>query len=311
MKTITKILATSLALIGALAHAQPTKSIEDRIRGRFIVSGIPAYYQHSYGGYVLFQKQMGEDSCAKKSPDSLIFIDHEGGAVNRIGSALPSPAKGLKNPQSYYKQWQADAATLKSICADAVLGPTVDPELDGRSLSKSISQNFEVAQNITKALEKGGALATWKHFPGQLGRCWAPDPSREVRICQQDLNEIREAWLLLKIYQPKALMVSNYQYKTREGKPAFSDPEILSLLRNEFGYQGLVITDTIWEMTRQPTLTELETMWMNVDMIMHLEVRQVESLIPFFKRKVERDPKFSEALIRSEQRINNYRREIR
>lgn len=261
--------------------------ISKKLRKFFIVSDYMMETPYEYGGYLLFRKGIEDRTCDLKKPDAFYFLDHEGGRVNRIDSPLIAANKVTDgNADDYYHQWNKDLTTIKAKCVNGILGPVVDVNQGDRSYSKSLEKNLKLALPIVNATERKGMLPVLKHFPGEMMDCKEIFAKKEVRLCPQGFNEIHEHWQHFDGKDFPALMISNYIYEKASPLPAVMDAKIYGYLRGKLGYDGLVITDALWEMSVPITPNTVWEIFKYADLIMLIDPEQVEKMIPFISKKL-------------------------
>jgi beta-N-acetylhexosaminidase len=130
--------------------------------------------------------------------------------------------------------------------------------LHSRAFGKSREEATELANAFLTAMQEGGIHGCLKHFPG-LGAA-SVDSHRELPTISIDEPEFRETDLypyiaLLSSGTVSSVMVAHAAYpnvglqeRGQNGKllPSSLSPAIISeLLRDELGYDGLVLTDDL------------------------------------------------------------------
>lgn len=270
-----------------------TEDVEllNRLRKFFIVSDYMIETPYEYAGYLLFRNGIEDKICDLKKPDNFYMLDHEGGRVNRIKSPLIAADKlNAENEDEYYNQWNKDLTTIKQKCVNVILGPTVDVNYGDRSYSKDLKKNLQIALPIVSAIERKGMLPVIKHFPGEMLYCVEKFARKEVRSCPQGFDEINEEW---KNFNPEnfpAIMMSNYIYEKASPLPAVMDDKMYKYLKNTLGYKGLIITDALWEMSVPITPKTVWEIFKNVDLILLIDPKQVENMLPFIAKQIKSLP---------------------
>lgn len=189
-----------------------------------------------------------------------VATDQEGGIVRHVKGltsetpgALACGASGI--PQDSFNAGFFIGRELAEIGINVNFAPTADIYSDYNSsviATRSFGDNpHKVAQLIVafaKGLEKAGVLATAKHFPGHgdtnldsHGRLPRIDISYDV-FCERELVPFRAA-----VHAGVPFVMSghlNFPQFMNEHEPAtFSYKILTELLREEIGFQGLVVTD--------------------------------------------------------------------
>jgi beta-N-acetylhexosaminidase len=147
------------------------------------------------------------------------------------------------------------ALEMRAIGVHVNFAPVADvnnnprnPVINTRSFGEDPSRVGALAAAFVRGLQRGGVIATLKHFPGHgdtdvdthLGL--ATVPHDRARLDAVELAPFRLAFR-----DAGAVMVGHLEMPAVEdGVPAtFSRRAIEGLLRDEFGFRGLVITDAL------------------------------------------------------------------
>jgi beta-N-acetylhexosaminidase len=197
----------------------------------------------------------------------LIAIDQEGGSVDRLRAILsPMPSADLLRAS---KEASA-AARMGEITADALrlfgfnvnLGPVLDISCDdsadnglqGRYLGSTVADIVRLAGAYLEGLQRGGIVGVGKHFPG-LGAT-IPDSHEQLpqvdrtrdQLINHDIQPYVELFSKISA-RLNAVVVGHAHYPAFDGPiplPAsLSKNVITSLLREELGFKGPVITDDL------------------------------------------------------------------
>ncbi|NCQ52229.1 hypothetical protein GW796_10150 [archaeon] len=255
-----------------------------------------------YGGYLFFEssfqyikKDNNKDyicNYKKNKPNSLFFIDHEGGSVNRINSDLQG-AKNFKNltqagQEEYYKKWNTDISYLKSICMDVILSSAVDTNFGSRSFSNNLEYNLKIKKEINTIIEKYNLIDTIKHFPGNTGKdltCKMKYETKdEVYICASETLSFLKNWEELKnndllMKENIFLMISNYIYPQISPQTAILDLSNYTFLRKKLSYNGFLISDAISEIHFLMSNDNMIFLLSSLDLVMIIDARVAEQII--------------------------------
>ncbi len=226
------------------------------------------------GGVILFSRNyqsptqlqgLTSEIHALRSPALPIFVDHEGGRVQRFKDGFfHIPAMGLigqvyvKNQQKGLKLALAAgfvlASELRACGVDVSFTPVLDLDY-GRSVvigDRSFSSDPEIVSNIARALLHGLQLAGMhgcgKHFPGHG---WAhADSHFEQPVDERSLEDILASdaapYKNLGSLTLAAIMPAHVVYPSVDALPAgFSKIWLQNILRNQFDYQGLIVSDDL------------------------------------------------------------------
>ncbi len=218
-------------------------------------------YAYNIAGYTQIQAL---DAAAQAQAQVPLFIatDQEGGLVNRLQSIVgPRPSAqqigDTNNPQNALNLGIEDGQVLHQIGINVDLAPVVDvhsaPQtvIITRMYGTTPEKVTAFAGAYLDGLQSQGVIACLKHWPG-LGAS-PVDPHDALPVItrsQQELNDIDFAPYRALISQGNVNMIMS----THELITAYDDqlPSSLSpimidqVLRNDLGYQGVVITDGLY-----------------------------------------------------------------
>ena len=249
--------------------------------GQLIMTGVPGkeldaetaslFRRVQPGAYILFGRNLESATQLRKLIDDLrdlshiepiITIDQEGGRVSRlrrIGNEPPN-AQQLRDKNDIdliRRHGEITGRLLRLFGFNLDLCPVLDisfnddaeNSLFGRCYGKTVEQVVRNAGAFNEAMRGQGIASCGKHFPGysaatsdahfQLPRI---DRSRE----ELDLNEL--AVFRQCVSDVDSMMVCHGWYPCFEEKPTpatVSRRIVTELLRNEFGFDGLVMTDDL------------------------------------------------------------------
>jgi beta-N-acetylhexosaminidase len=191
-----------------------------------------------------------------------VAIDQEGGTVDRLQSLDgPRPAAadiGATNDPSKAKaQGIQDAQDLASYGFNLNLAPVVDvtnvynPQLYGRTYGTTPALVTKMAEAYLQGLQQSGkVLGTLKHFPG-LGDVGVDPHSGVPNLyrSKSDLEAIDWAPYRALIQQGNVhavLVTHEIVHAIDDSKPSsLSYKVVTGILRDELGFQGVVITDSL------------------------------------------------------------------
>jgi len=224
-----------------------------------------------------FSKQAMNDA---KIP-LLIGTDQEGGLVNRLYTFhgyLPSAAEmaASGNPQTAYSQGSLAAKWLLQLGINADLAPVVDvhtvdpPVLVTRMFGRDPNTVVTYAGAFLDGLQLDGVAGCLKHYPG-LGAITS-DPHLGLPTVNRSLAELENIdlapyKLMIQADQPAMIMSTDVLLPAIDPNlPAELSPKIINgLLRNQLGYNGVVVTDGLymqgisgrWTLSQAATLSIL------------------------------------------------------
>ena len=222
------------------------------------------------GGIILFDRNMENREQVKTLNTSLhslvlntyslplfLSVDQEGGLVTRMKQyAYTAPAAtqiGKGKPEDAYTEANKTGKDIRELGFNLDFAPVLDigSRMHGRTYGTEPQQVTAFGEQACRGLRDSGVLFTIKHFPG-MGRS-ETDPHTEKSvvdvsqqtILQEDLQPFRH---IIDQYPHHQFMVmaGHIRYPAFDTRPASLSPVILKqMLRNQLGYQGIVITDDL------------------------------------------------------------------
>ena len=249
--------------------------------GQLIMTGVPGkeldsktarlFRRVQPGAFILFGRNIESAAQLRKLIDDLrdltevepiVTIDQEGGRVSRlrlIGNEPPD-AQQLRDKgdvELIRRHGDITGRLLRLFGFNLDLCPVLDISFDddadnslpGRCYGKTVEQVVRNAAAFNEALREQGIASCGKHFPGysaassdahyQLPRI---DRTRE-QLEQHELAVFRAF-----VEKVDSMMICHAWYPSFEPKktPATLSRRIVTnLLRNEFGFHGLIMTDDL------------------------------------------------------------------
>jgi beta-N-acetylhexosaminidase len=234
------------------------------------VSDIKTYH---LGGYVLFARDFEGETPASVTKTiaayqatsdipMLIAVDEEGGKVNRVSLYPAFRSTPFLSPREVYAWGGMDAIRtneieksqlLSSLGINVNLSPvcdiTTDPEafMYPRSLGESPEITGQFVQTMLETMSQNGIGGVLKHFPGYGNNT---DTHVAIAIDNRSLAELESCDLVP--FQMgidagcSAIMVSHTFINAIDSKmPATLSPKVNAYLRNEMGFDGVVVTDDL------------------------------------------------------------------
>ena len=226
--------------------------------------------QYHMGNIILFDRNMQSTQQVKDLNRTLtrqirkesggvapfIAVDQEGGFVMRMREAFPRiPSEqqlGESGDPAAAKEWaKKTGKQLKDMVFSMNFAPVVDlGSASERSYSKDPAVVTAFAAEAIAGYEEEKIWCSLKHFPG-IGRV-KTDPhidgdvvtASKEELLAQDMKPFAE---LIHTESPQHMfiMVSNVTFPALDPSlPAcVSEPVMTGILRQQFGYQGLIISD--------------------------------------------------------------------
>jgi beta-N-acetylhexosaminidase len=195
------------------------------------------------------------------NPPLLIAVDQEGGQVKR----LPAGPPDLAPPQIARtgsvavasREGRATGSYLKSLGINMDLAPVVDVPTfggafiwrQGRAFSFNPASVAKYATAFALGIQRGGAAATAKHFPGVGSAGVDTDNKLDVlRPSRAQLSGALQPYQALIPRGVDAIMLSTAAFPAydRSATPtALSRPIVQGLLRGQLRFRGITITDAL------------------------------------------------------------------
>ncbi len=207
-----------------------------------------------------------------------ITIDQEGGRVDRLKKIIADPEKLVKKAVYYgdlaekdlakaraelYQDARFTAKILKDLDFDINFAPMADliffkhniaadnqeiswAATDERSYSADPEIVTALAKEFMQAMQAEGIMVSLKHAPG-IGRGFTDSHDTEAIIAAsltelqtKDFKPFRE----LREYT-NFMMVGHATYTNLTKLPASMSPEIIDLIKNDIGFNGLLFSDAL------------------------------------------------------------------
>ncbi|MEV2239867.1 glycoside hydrolase family 3 N-terminal domain-containing protein [Micromonospora sp. NPDC049891] len=217
-----------------------------------------------FGSNVNEPAQVSASTAALRSgrPDVLIAIDEEGGDVTRLAHATGSPYPGnaalgaIGDVALTRRVYQAIGAELANLGITVDLAPTVDvntaddnPIIGTRSFGADPVAVAAHAAAATAGLQAAGVAACAKHFPGHGAT--VADSHHELPTVDVAPDLLRQRDLppfaAVVAAGARAVMTAHIRVPalTGDGPATFSRAVLVDLLRHEYGFDGVIVTDAL------------------------------------------------------------------
>lgn len=256
--------------------------LEDWVGQLFLVGADPNLAEahireYNPGGFLLFsgdfKNETPGDSSAKKIAryqdaakiPLLIAVDEEGGTVTRVSCYAYYRSSRFSSPRELYAQGGMDAVLvqeeekcelLRSLGVNVNLGPVCDITTDPsafmyqRSLGQDSRTTSEFVSQMVALKNRHAMGSALKHFPGYGNNT---DTHTGIAYDSRSLEELESIDLIP--FQAGitakcgAIMVSHTIVEALDAElPASLSPAVHSYLRNDMGFDGVIVTD---DMTMQ------------------------------------------------------------
>lgn len=232
------------------------------------------------GGVILFSQNLENPEQLQRfttqlqgacSPGLFIAVDEEGGTVARLANhpafSLPSyesaaAVGAADNPEQAFSMGQTIGEYLHQYGFNLDFAPVADvntnpdnPVIGNRAFSDDAAQVAQLADAMAQGLEEQGIIPTFKHFPGHGDT--AQDSHTGLAVNEKTRQALEECeWLpYQQLTALECVMVGHIAVPevTGEDTPAsLSYTLVTEVLRQELGFSGVVITDSL----RMKAITE-------------------------------------------------------
>ena len=252
-----------LVMFGFTGTSDVTQTFRDlwapNCVGNAVLYGSNIKNDNSDGGFALcadLTEKIGERVGTTVPP--LIAIDVEGGSVVRFRwKPQPVSARSLgrrRDADYAFEQFQTIGEKLASVGINMDLAPVLDVSenpmdtfLETRIISEDASIAAAIGSSVIDGLQAGGCLSAAKHFPGHGGTI---EDSHAVTPQVDKTAEELASYDLVPFVSAvasgvDAIMVAHVLYPALDETDiaSMSQPIITGLLREQMGFDGLVLSD--------------------------------------------------------------------
>ena len=259
----------------------------------------------------------------------LLAVDQEGGMVNRLRSVtspLPSARQVAQTLTASQAQslYATQAAQMGLLGFQMNLAPVAEAEsqhnstfLDSRTFG-SLGTMEEFASAAIKGFQSQGLMAVAKHFPGNTN----DDPHSglpEIALEQQELERfyLEPFRRVLQESDPWAVLMSHARISTSgttaspeqdsETPACLSHFWVTEVLRQRFGYGGLILSDDIFMAALEkngfpPNKAVMLALEAGIDVIM-LSEKRFGSVLRLILDRSQSEPEFAALLDRAVERV--------
>ena len=193
----------------------------------------------------------------------LICVDEEGGQVVRVSENKQLRSSPFRSPKNIYKSGgmdaiRADAAEKSDFLLGFGINVNFAPVADvvtsksgflyRRAFGESAEKTAEYVGEVVKVMKQRGIGCTIKHFPG-YGNSSGDTHNGLVRV-DTPIAEIRERELLpfkagIAAGADSVMVTHTIISAIDSERPATLSPSVISLLRDELGFEGVIISDAM------------------------------------------------------------------
>ncbi len=241
-----------------------------RLRKAQAIEDINTYH---LGGYILFGDDFKEETKASikdltasyqaaSSIPLLIGVDEEGGNVNRISKYPAFRAVPFHSPKDLYTEGGFDliksdtlekATLLLKLGINVNLAPVCDVSTNPsdfiyhRTFGMDAANTSEYIKAVVEVMKEQRLGSTLKHFPGYGNNV---DTHTGIAIDERDYNTFVSSDFLpfeagIEAGADSILVSHNIVTSMDKDYPASLSKEVHKILRNELGFEGVVMTDDL------------------------------------------------------------------
>lgn len=188
----------------------------------------------------------------------IVAVDQEIGGICRLHGLVPGfpDVKELKGYDTGFCEdiFSSIAAAARNLGVNCFLGPILDvvtgrnPWLSGRTWSMDPAEIARVSSAYIRGIQASGVAATAKHFPGFHNIALDPAIEPEARVIETTdsfkpgfipFTNAVEAGVEMIMVGPCIVEAFDPE------NPASISPKIIGMLRNEFDFRGVVMSDDL------------------------------------------------------------------
>ena len=225
------------------------------------------------GAYILFARDF-EGKTKEQVKDNiksyqdkakiplLIGVDEEGGTVTRISRFTAFRSSRFKSPQDLYKEGGLDAISqdttekcqlLTSLGINVNFAPVCDIATDtsafiyDRTLGEDVNETSEYVKQMVYQMKSSNVGSVLKHFPGYGDN---KDTHVGTSSDNRSMDDFRKKDFLpfkagIEAGSQCILVSHNVVNAMDSSNPASLSSKVHEILRDELGYNGVIITDDL------------------------------------------------------------------
>ena len=231
-----------------------------------------AMKKYPVGGIIMFSENIESPKQIQKFNADLqvcseiplfLCIDEEGGLVSRLANhkafhlpkykSVASVGKS-GNPSKALEMGQTIGSYLKEYGFNVNFAPVADVNTNPKNTiigSRAFSSKPEIAGQMVSAMAEGlrekGIIPTFKHFPGHGDT--VEDSHDALAVSYKTAPELSQCeWIPFDAATENDMVMLGHialPNLLNNRMPASMSPEIIGILRDQLGFQGLIITDSM------------------------------------------------------------------
>ncbi len=232
-------------------------------------------------GFILFARNVQDPEQLRRltsdlreavGRDAPVLVDQEGGRVQRlraphwrewsppldtVQAAGPAAARAMALRSRLIAR-ELRAVGIDANCAPVadIAGPLTHPFLRNRCYGETAERVTEIARAVAEAHLAEGVLPVMKHLPGH-GRS-----ENDTHLDLPTVTADRDSLAATDFAPFRALadlpmaMTAHIIFAAYDSRPATQSPEMIRVIREEIGFQGLLLTDDLNMQALKGTLAE-------------------------------------------------------
>lgn len=189
-----------------------------------------------------------------------IAVDEEGGSVVRVSSHPELASEKFQSPQYYYNEGGIELVLEKTaeksdLLVDLGINTNLAPVADvsenpnhfiyDRTLGRNASETADYVALVVETMKEHNIASCLKHFPGYGGNV---DTHTDIAIDNRPVSQFREVDFLpfkagIDAGADFVLVSHNIMADVDDTMPATLSKPVHDILRNELGFNGIIITD--------------------------------------------------------------------
>ena len=253
-------------------------TLEEKVSQMFLVRYSDQAAQdlalYDFGGFIFFAKDFADETIESmnekiialqhQNPINMFMgVDEEGGIVNRVSLYPQYRAVPFHSPQSLYQEGGFDLVSsdtlekcnlLRSIGLNMNFAPVVDvPEtaedyIYERSFGTDPELTAQYAQTVVSVMKEEKIASVLKHFPGYGNN---EDTHTGVAIDERSLESFYERDFIpfsagIEAGADLVLITHTIVKNIDEFTPASLSSAVHEILRNDLGFEGVIVTDDLF-----------------------------------------------------------------
>lgn len=253
-------------------------TLEEKVSQMFLVRYSDQAAQdlalYDFGGFIFFARDFADETIVSmnekitalqhQNPINMFMgVDEEGGIVNRISLYPQYRAVPFHSPQSLYQEGGIDLVSsdtlekcnlLRSIGLNMNFAPVVDvPEtaedyIYERSFGTDPELTAQYAQTVVSVMKEEKIASVLKHFPGYGNN---EDTHTGVAIDERSLESFYERDFIpfsagIEAGADLVLITHTIVKNMDEFTPASLSSAVHEILRNDLGFEGVIVTDDLF-----------------------------------------------------------------